>query len=90
MSLERIVFKRVEFFYSSYGRSSNEGVLIKFFDMTRGVVAEDVQNAIFALINMCLVQSQGISPNIEIIPTDKGIHIAKNGTLDDFFTKKGL
>jgi hypothetical protein len=58
--------------------------------MTRGVVAEDVQNAIFALINMGLVQSQGIAPNIEIIPTDKGILETKNGTLDEFFTKKGL
>jgi hypothetical protein len=90
MSLERSLFERVEFFYSSYGRSSNEGVLIKFFNMTQGVTAEDTENAIFALVNMGLVQSHGLAPNIEIIPTDKGMLIVKNGTLDDFLAKKGL
>jgi hypothetical protein len=90
MSLERVVFERVEFFYSSYCRSSNEGVLIKFFNMTRGVTAEDTQNAIFALVNMGLVQSYGVAPNIEITPTNKGILEVKNETLDVFFTKKGL
>lgn len=90
MSLERIIFKRIELFYSTYGRSSNEGVLIKFFSMTQGVESENTKNAIFALVNMGLVQSRGVAPNIEITPTDKGLLETKNGTLDDFFLKKGL
>ena len=58
--------------------------------MTRGATAEDTQNAIFALVNMGLVQSHGITPNVEITPTDTGVLLRKNGTLDDFFSKKGL
>ncbi len=83
MQLAIDILKRINLFYVNYGRSSNEKVLITYFNMTQGQSAENVQSSLCKLFQKNLIMRIPLEEkgeiSTDIIPTSYTL-----GLLDDY------
>ncbi len=89
MQLAIDLLKRINLFYINFGRSSNEKVLITYFNMTQGESAESVQSSLSRLFQKSLImripQEGKEGPCTEIIPTEYTLGLLDNYSVEEIF-----